>query len=88
MVLNAQERSQRSRIAGLTTHSRHDPLVHTAPAREAFLGHFLADIPIDLPEPERRRRAQCALKAHMCRLALASAKARRQRKEAANGGAS
>ena len=88
MVLNAQERSQRSRIAGLTLHATHDPKITTIPARRAFLQRFLDAIPADLPEKERLRRAQSALRAHMCRMAFNSARNRRQRKEARDGGAS
>jgi hypothetical protein len=51
----------------------------TAPGRDAFLAGFEKRVdPLgELPEGERRRRAESARRAHMQRLALASSRARR-----------
>ena len=53
----------------------------TQPARSAYLRGFeqQVDPKSTLPEAERHRRAKMALKAHMTRLALASARARAAR---------
>ncbi len=72
------------RIGGLVTQSRHDAREFTAPARRAFLRRFeeAVDPSGVLPAEERERRAQLARRAHMSRLALASAEARKQRQGA------
>lgn len=69
------------RIGGLTKAGRYDPRTLTSPAREGFLRRFLTEVDAaspGLPEPERQRRAQALLKAHMCRLAMASVRARQK----------
>lgn len=78
--LTPQERSLRARLAAYTMHSLHDPRETSKPGREAFLAGFLDRVDPDrvLPEGERLRRADCARKAHMQRLALASSRARRK----------
>jgi hypothetical protein len=49
----------------------------TAKARKVFMeDYFLKQIPADLPEAERLRRAACLRKAHFTRLAYLSAQAR------------
>lgn len=75
-----QVRRQVARIAALTRWSRQDPIVGTVQARTSFLSRFEreADPRGTLPEAERQRRAQAALRAHMLRLALASARSRRR----------
>lgn len=75
----------RGRIGAAVQRSRHDPHLYTANARRAFLRRFWPDDPT-LPPEEAERRAQAALRAHMLRLAYASAKARRQRASRRNGG--
>lgn len=79
--LTPAQRSLRSRMAALELHSRVDGKTHTAPARAAFLERLERQVDPDqsLPEGERQRRANLALKAHMSRLALASSKARHDR---------
>jgi hypothetical protein len=79
--ISRSERSLNGRLGAYTMHSRHDAREITAPARRAFLDRFEQQVDPDsvLPEVERRRRAEMALKAHMTRLAVASAKARRSR---------
>lgn len=76
-MISAQEAAMRGRIGGLMKSANHDTREATTPARAAFLRQFLDAQPADLPESERQRRAEAALKAHMARLALASARARR-----------
>ncbi|WP_432050270.1 hypothetical protein [Verrucosispora sp. NA02020] len=57
----------------------------TAPARTAFIARFERQVDPEgvLPLDERRKRAESAKKAHMLRLAAASAAARARRKAAA-----
>lgn len=78
-------RSDSARIGAFTLHSRYDTKVISKPGRDAFLARFEREVDPDgiLPEAERKRRADYALKAHMTRLALRSAQARR--KAATNG---
>ena len=70
----------RGRIGAYALHASHDPRETTANARAAFLKRFEREVDPDgtLSVDERRRRAVSACKAHMARLALASARARRQ----------
>lgn len=84
MSLTSAQRSLRARIGGHALHASVDSTAHTAPARAAFLAKFEDEVDPEriLPEPERLRRAAHARKAHMARLAMASARARR--KEAAH----
>lgn len=72
------------RIGGLTAQSRHSADEMLAGARRGFEAKFekLVD-PDGILEPrERRRRAELAKTAHMLRLALRSAEARRAKKAA------
>lgn len=79
--LSNHERSLRARIGAHALHAAHDSTETTANARATFLARFQDEVDPErvLSEKERKRRAQHALKAHMLRLALASAKARRQK---------
>ena len=76
--LTPAERTLRARLAAHAMHARHDARQTTLAARVAFLGRFetLA---------ERRRRAEHARRAYFTRLALASAKARRVRRQSGGG---
>jgi len=78
----------RARIAAYALHAQRDSKEHTAPARAGFLARFTREVDPDgtLSEVERRRRAECALKAHMTRLSLASSKARARRSGGAHRG--
>lgn len=58
--------------------SRHDPHEYTVAARKAFLKTFWPDDASLSPE-EAEQRARAAHRAHMLRLSLKSAKARRGR---------
>lgn len=79
--LTPEQRAIQGRIGAHVSWSRTvDASARTAPARRAALERFYDEVDPDriLPEPERERRAGHARKAHMARLALASAKARRK----------
>jgi hypothetical protein len=71
----------RARVGAHTLHSKYDSRELTAKARTRFFERFLNEVDPErkLPEPERLRRAEHALRAHMTRLAMASAQARRNR---------
>jgi hypothetical protein len=81
MALTPEQRRIRSSIAGYARSSKYDGREMTATARARFLARFLDEVDPDrqLPEPERIRRAEAALRAHMKRLALRSARARGRR---------
>ena len=78
--LTPEQRSQRARIAALDRWSREDPVAATEPARRAFLESFEHKVdPVGVLTPEERaRRAECAYRAHMQRLAFKSARARKK----------
>ncbi len=84
MPLSLEERSLRGRIGAYALHSKYDSKEITKAARHAFLSKWEAEVDPQgvLPENERLRRAENALKAHMAKLALKSAKARAARKAA------
>jgi hypothetical protein len=86
--MSPAERSLRARMAAHAMHARNDPEKTTAKARAAFLDKFEREADPDgvLPPEERRRRAKHLRSAHFTRLALASAKARRSRKQRGKGG--
>lgn len=86
MTLSPNERSLRASIGAHAVHARYDSRELTANARAGFMAKFLAEVDAvspGLPDAERLRRAEHLLRAHMLRLALKSAKARRARKGAA-----
>jgi len=87
-ALSPAERTLRARLAAHTMHARNDPEAITANARAAFLAKFEreADPECVLPPEERRRRAEHLRSAHFARLALASAKARRNKRADDQGG--
>jgi hypothetical protein len=81
--LSPAERALRARLAAYTMHAQHDARQTTASGRAAFLARFEAEVDPDgkLAPEERRRRAEHARRAYFTRLALASAKARRARRQ-------
>lgn len=83
MTLTPQERSLRARIGAYALHAKHDPKETTSNARAAFLARFEQEVDPEgkLPPEERQRRAHYARKAHFAKLALQSARARRQGKQ-------
>ena len=82
--LNPERASLLGRVGAHNAHSRHDSRDLTANARAAFLETFLdqVDPNRELPEAERRRRAEHAKKAYFGKLALKSAQVRRATAEA------
>jgi hypothetical protein len=68
-------------MAAYCLHAQRDPVETTAAARSAFLARFERQVDPEgrLSEPERRRRADAARKAHFIKLALKSAEVRRRR---------
>ena len=86
-TLSPAERSLRARLAAYAMHARHDARRTSANGRAAFLARFEVEVDPDgtLAPEERRRRAEHARRAYFTRLALASAKARRARRQ--GGGA-
>lgn len=81
-ALTPEQRSQRARIAVLESWANtSDPSARTKPGRDAAFAKFERQVDPDgvLSEPERKRRADAARRAHMARLAYRSAKARRQK---------
>ena len=77
--LSPSQRSMRARLAAYAMHARHDSREITANARQAFVERFEQQVDPDgvLPVAERQRRGEHAMRAHMTRLALRSAQARR-----------
>lgn len=77
--LTPEQRSQRARIAALTRWAKEDPTETAARGQAGLLARFEREVDPDgrLTPAERTRRAECARKAHMTRLAFASSKARR-----------
>lgn len=78
--LTSSERSQRAKIAAHARWAQHDPNAHALKMQAALRAKFEREADPDgaLPEAERQRRAEQLYKAHMARLAFASAKARRK----------
>jgi hypothetical protein len=84
-LLSAEERSLRAKLAAHAMHGRNDSRRVNAAARAKFLGQFeqealdaAAANGEELTPEELAKRAAHLRKAHMLRLALASAKARRK----------
>jgi hypothetical protein len=78
-AFDKDDRVLRARIAAHVLHAQiPDEAEHTAPARAAFLSRFEREVDPDgvLDPVERTRRAEHAKKAYFLRLALASRKAR------------
>src|SRR6266487_1892281 len=81
--LSPVERTLRARLAAHTMHAKHDARKTTANGRATFLARFEAEVDPEgtLSPEERRRRAEHARSAYFTRLALAAAKARRQKRD-------
>ena len=79
--MTAADRSLAAQIAANTRWSRENPAEQGRRMRAGLEQKFLREVDPDgvLPDAERRRRAECARRAFYQRLALASAKARRER---------
>lgn len=84
--MNATDQAHRVLIARIAANHRwsqtSDRTAATAAARQAALGRFERMVDPDgvLPPDERARRADAARSAHMCRMALRSAQARKSRR--------
>jgi hypothetical protein len=81
--MTPEMRVLRSRLASHTRWAKcEDRTAATQPARDAFRNRWLDQVDPDrvLPAAERAKRADNAMKAHMTRMALNSAKARARRK--------
>jgi hypothetical protein len=77
--LSPNQRRLRASLAAHVLHGSRDSRELTANARAGFLKKFLDEVDAlspGLPEAERQRRADHLLRAHMMRLALASARSR------------
>lgn len=76
--------ARRGLVGAYQQHATHDVKKTTAAARRAFLATFIdqVDPQRTLPEAERQRRAEAARKAYYARLALKSARVRRERARA------
>ncbi len=74
------ERALIARIAAQTRWAKESPAAQGTKMRAGLEQRWLLEVdPAGvLPEPERLRRAQSARQAHMCRMALRSAQARRK----------
>lgn len=81
-AMTPEQRSLRARLAAQARWAKEDPAATTARARAGFDARFEREVDPDnlLPIAERQRRAASARKAYFTRLALASSKARAQRK--------
>ena len=94
MAGQASEKDDRVLRARMAAHLLHaqisDEAAHTAPARAAFLSRFEREVDPDgvLDPEERARRAEHAKKAYFIKLALASRKARANKRDSKEGGQS
>lgn len=84
-IMDKTQRTLRARIGAYSLHATHDSREITANARTAAFTRFVDEVDPSrvLPEGERLRRAECARRAHMTRIALKSVAARQ--KKAAGG---
>lgn len=86
--MTPDECSPRARMAAHCLHAQRDARETTAAARQSFLRRFVNELDPTglLPDEEREHQARSALKAHMLKLSVLSAAARRgQRTISSNG---
>jgi hypothetical protein len=86
MALTPDQLRLRASIAANTRWSREDPEVNAARGQAGLVAKFereAREADPDAPDIEIARRAACAYRAHMQRLALASSRARKARAGAA-----
>jgi hypothetical protein len=81
-VSTPQDRSTLGRLGAYSRWAHEDPKPALAKVRKGFDARFEDEVDPDrvLPPAERARRVEAARKAYFTKLALQSAKARRQRK--------
>ena len=79
--MTPEEASLRGRLGAAVLRARHDPDEYTKKARDAAWQRFLDEVDPEreLAPAEREKRAKAAQRAHMLRIALASARARRRK---------
>jgi hypothetical protein len=80
MALTPEQRALRASAAALTRWSREDPSANAARGQAGLLARFEREARAAEPgltDTEYARRAECARRAHMARLALSSSKARK-----------
>lgn len=80
--MTPEQRAMRSKLGNHVRWANcEDRTAATAPARQAMKDRWLDQVDPDhvLPAAERAKRADHAMRAHMTRMALASAKARARR---------
>ncbi|MCG5460805.1 hypothetical protein MED01_004231 [Micromonospora sp. MED01] len=79
-----KDRAAAGRIGGLTRASREiDPKAAAQRGQRGLIARFEKQVPAEVTDPaQRTRMAELALRAHMSRLAVASAKKRRARSAA------
>lgn len=81
-TLTPEQCALRARAAAYTRWSREDGKANAQRAQAGLRAKFRREVAAEHPElsaAELERRAECAYRAHMARLALASSKARRTR---------
>lgn len=88
--MTPEQRSLRGRIGALVALSRNDPVEINAKARQVYRDSFSTghecricpriDIPADLPEAERTRRADTIRRAHYARIAMCASRASTRRR--------
>ena len=79
-TLTPEQRKLRAQIAALTRWAHEDPQANAQRGQAGLLDKFRREIAAahpDLPPAELERRAECARRAHMKRLAYAAVRARR-----------
>jgi hypothetical protein len=81
---NPAQRRLAAQLAAFTRWAHEDPAATAERGQAGLLGRFEREVDPDnvLSPEERSRRAEAARKAHMIKLALASAKARASRRSA------
>lgn len=81
MAMTPEQRSARARLAALTRWSKEDPVATATRGQRGLIARFEREVDPDgtLAPAERQRRAEAARRAHMLRLSLKSACARRAR---------
>jgi DNA-binding PadR family transcriptional regulator len=87
LTFDPADMARRGRVGAYRLHATHDVYKTTAKGREVFLRRFEDEVDPhrELPEAERRRRAEAAKRAYFTKLAYKSAKARQARREGAAG---
>jgi hypothetical protein len=86
-ALTPEQRSQRAQIAANTRWSREDPRENATRAQAGLLAKFereAREAEPGLTDAEYARRAECARKAHMQRMAFASSRARSRKAGGSN----